>query len=509
MVSKFLKFLTPGSIERDLLGRHIGPFVFCFFTIMFLLLMQFLIQFMDHLVGKGIPLLVIIELIMVNLAYMVVLAVPMTILASSLIAYGKFSENNEYTAIRAAGVHPMKIIRPVIGATVIMTLFLGWFSNEILPEANYKARALFLDIRMQKPGFDLQENTFYEGIEGYTFLVREMPADSDSLYDVTLFQSPEQGRDRAVIKARKGLLESNERQMSLTLNLFDGTIMRYLQDGRGSSGSLHEETHFGAYRISFDMSDLTFSRTNPEERRRDGRSMSAQAMLAVVDSLRMEKKREIENYKKSLQASFISLREEPDTTVEITEIEAEHHIDNGNIDPGNRQSTAQTDTALPATQPENAGTAHNNERSVNTEEAPLVALRNLNNLEELQTITRMATTHMRETQSMGGDVRNNMRWREERIARFMVEVHKKASIPVACILFGLIGAPLGLLVRKGNMGIHTIISTVLFTYYWISIIQGEKLADRLYISPFLGMWFANMTLAIAGLVLMYQVIYKR
>ncbi len=472
---KFPKNLIPGSIERDLLKRHTGPFVFCFFTIMFLLLMQFLIQYMDRLVGKGIPFLVIVELILVNLAYMVVLAVPMTILAATLMAYGKFAEQNEFTAIRAAGVHPFRIIRPVLGVAIAMSLFLGWFSNEVLPEANYKARALFLDIRMNKPGFDLQENTFYEGIEGYTFLVRNISQETDSLYDVTLFQNPVQGRDRAVIKASKGLLESNEQNMSLTLHLFDGSIMRYLQRQQAGSRLLHEQTDFESYRITFDLSDLTFSRTNPEERRRDGRSMSAQAMLATVDSLKKEMQLQVQNFRKNLEYSHITLKQSPGTDPPVY-----RNVANNKSDGRPPMETL-----------------------------PYKTLQRAGSLEEQLEILGYARTHLRDTQTHIEELRNNLRWREERVARFMVEVHKKASIPFACILFALIGAPLGLLVQKGNMGIHALISTVLFTYYWIGIIQGEKMADRLFISPFTGMWFANITMALAAVVLLYQVIIRR
>jgi len=497
MTSKYIKNLRLGSIERDLLKRHIGPFIFCFSAIMFLLLMQFLIQFMDHLVGKGIPFMVIVELILVNLAYMVVLAVPMTILASSLMAYGKFSEQNEYTAVRAAGVHPFRIIRPILGITILITLFLGWFSNEVLPEANYQARALFLDIRMKQPGFDLQENTFYEGIDGYTFLVREMPSDSDSLFDITLFQRPEQGRDRAVIKAKKGLLESDERQLSLTLYLYDGTIMRYLSQGRSRSDPIYEETDFESYRISFDLADLAFSRTNPEERRRDGRSMRAQAMLAVVDSLNKDMEREMQNFKNNLRASGVTLERDPDTTIVDVETDAVTDTDHSLADQQQDQDEFKTDTVMA--------------------EAPIppkkpsgyVVLDLLETIEDQSNAVQRTLSEIRSSHALSDNLRSNLQWREERVARFMVEVHKKASIPVACILFAMIGAPLGLLMRKGNMGIHAIISTVLFTYYWITIIQGEKLADRLFISPFLGMWFANFTMAIAAIVLNYLVIIKR
>ncbi len=496
MILEFLKNLVPGSIERDLLKRHAGPFVFCFATIMFLLLMQFLIQFMDHLIGKGIPAMVILELIMVNLAYMVVLAVPMTILAASLMAYGKFSEQNEYTAVRAAGVHPMRIIRPSLLMALLFTLFLGWFSNEVLPEANYKARALFLDIRMKKPGFDLQENIFYEGISGYTFLVKEIPTDSDSLYDVTLFQNPEQGRDRAVIKANRGYLESDERHMSLTLYLYDGTIMRYLQRGRSSARTIHEETAFDRYRITFDLSDLTFSRTNPEERRRDGRSMRAQAMLAVVDSLKSDIDREIRHFMHSLHQADITLLREDEVVPPST--------------PPDRDSDylAQRDDYTETIETSLGGRDREDLIPPATD-LPYRALELLPSLQSQREVALRATTKMRNTQAMADNLINNLSWREERIARFMVEVNKKASIPVGCILFAMIGAPLGLLVRKGHMGIHAIISTILFTYYWISIIQGEKLADRMFISPFVGMWFGNITIALAGMVLMYLVVFRK
>ncbi len=496
MVLKFFKKLIPGSIERDLLKRHVGPFIFCFLTIMFLLLMQFLIQFMDHLIGKGIPLMVILELIMVNLAYMVVLAIPMTILAATLMAYGKFSEQNEYTAVRAAGVHPFRIIRPSLFMAVLITIFLGWFSNEVLPEANYKARALFLDIRMKKPGFDLQENIFYEGIAGYTFLVREIPTDTDSLYDVTLFQNPEQGRDQAVIKAQKGFLESDERHMSLTLYLYDGTIMRYLQRGRGSAQTIHEETAFDSYRISFDMSDLTFSRTNPEERRRDGRSMRAQAMLAMVDSLESDIDREIRHFLHSLHQSNVTLMRDEQISPPSEPVDHESdylaHVADYSDNGDNDNSEYRDGDLIPP-----------------LDNISYLTLLNRESLKDQREVALRASTLMRNTQAMSDNLMNNMQWREERIARFMVEVHKKASIPFACILFAMIGAPLGLLVRKGHMGIHAIISTMLFTYYWISIIQGEKLADRLFISPFMGMWFGNITIALAGFVLMYIAMFRR
>lgn len=478
--------LIPNHIQRDLLKRHAGPFIFCFLTIMFLLLMQFFIQFLDHLVGKNIPAMVIIELIMVNLAYMVVLAVPMTILAATLMAFGKFSEQNEFTAAKAAGIHPMRIITPVMGVALIISLFLIWFSNYTLPEANYKARALFLDIRMKKPGFDLQEKVFYDGIEGYTFLVREISSDTDSLYGVTVFQDARNNRDRVVIKADKGYLSGDESMVTLTLDLFDGSTVRFLPQSSARKDMI-EETQFNKYRIRFDLSDLAFTRTNPEQRRRDGRTMSAQAMLAAVDSLRNDMGREKQRFLSSAQ----NLKIRDPVAVAVNETSREytdyHEVSRGAVAGSVTDYMDSADLNKPT-------------------ESVYQALSVLGSVEEQKDIAQKALSNFRNTFTQYENLQNNLRWRIERIASFMVEVHKKVSLPVACFIFVLVGAPLGLLTRMGNLGINALISTLLFTYYWICIIQGEKLADRLFISPFIGMWFANITMLIAGIFLMIKVI---
>ena len=203
-----MKFIN--SIQFDLLKKHIGPFLFCFLTIMFLLLMQFLILHIDKLIGKDIPFSIIVELILTNLAYMVVLAAPMAVLVATLMAFGKFSELNELTALRASGVNPFKVIAPVLIAAGILCIFLIWFSNNVLPEANHKARSLFIDIRIKKPGFDLKPNSFYNGIDGYTFLVDNIDNETDDLFDVLLFQEASSETDRAYIKAEKGQLISED-----------------------------------------------------------------------------------------------------------------------------------------------------------------------------------------------------------------------------------------------------------------------------------------------------------
>jgi lipopolysaccharide export system permease protein len=452
------------KVQKDLLKKHVGPFLFCFFTVMFVLLMQFLILHVDKLVGKGLPISIIIELILNNLAYMVVLAVPMAVLVATLMAFGKFSEWNELTALKAAGVNPFSLMKPVLISAGILFIGLSYFSNEILPESNHKARSLFIDIRMQKPGFDLQPGVFYDGIDGYTFLVREIDSASDTLRDVTLFQEPTRDRYRAYIKAEKGWLESPD-ESTLSLFLRDGTIVRYIPGSRQGQETV-ERSRFNKYRISFDLSDLAFSRSNPDQRSRNDRTMSSQAMLAVIDTLRMEKEK---HFVRHMQNAGSLSRELPS-----------HNRDHA------RASFSSYDTLK----------LYKSRFEI------------LNDLEDIDRQTRVVTHSLSKLSSYRSEIDNlakDLKWRETRIAEFMVEVHKKFSIPFACVIFVLLGAPIGMMTRKGNIGFAAIISAVLLTFYFIMVIQGEKWADRLFISPFIGMWGINILLGIVGILLTLKV----
>ncbi|MDR9418765.1 LptF/LptG family permease [Gracilimonas sp.] len=455
------KFIN--KLQLDLLKRHVFPFLFCFFTLMFLLLMQFLILHIDKLIGKDIPLTVIAELIITNLAYMVVLAAPMAVLVATLMAYGKFSELNELTALRSSGVNPLNIIKPVLITSGLLFVGLAWFSNNVLPEANQKARSLFIDIRVKKPGFDLKPNIFYDGIEGYTFLVEEIDNETDSLYNITLFQEPKNNKDQAYIIAEKGALVSKGSQ-ALEMHLINGYSLSFIPPRRNVDESI-ERNAFQKHIMTLDLSDLAFMRSDPSDRNQSDRTMGAKAMFAVVDSLNKE------------------IDQQVNTLVE-----------NPALYPINADSRKESFFAPNLVLPDS------------TRKATYVASNYLipNQFQKVgiqQELVKESIRQAKQYKSKVESINANVEWRKKRINRFLVEIHKKLSIPFACVVFILFGAPVGIMTKQGNFGMAALISTVVLTFYWISLIQGEKLADRMYISPFVGMWTFNIVLSLAGIYL--------
>ncbi len=90
-----------------------------------------------------------------------------------------------------------------------------------------------------------------------------------------------------------------------------------------------------------------------------------------------------------------------------------------------------------------------------------------------------------------------------RINEFEVEYHKKFAIAFACLIFVLIGIPVGIMTKTSGIGTSFSVSSIVFLFYYSSLVGGEELADRGFMSPFLSMWVANFVFGVLGIFLVY------
>jgi lipopolysaccharide export system permease protein len=93
--------------------------------------------------------------------------------------------------------------------------------------------------------------------------------------------------------------------------------------------------------------------------------------------------------------------------------------------------------------------------------------------------------------------------------RYLLEAHKKFSIPFASLVFVLIGVPLGIQTRKGGLGNGITLSFILFMLYYIMLVGGEEMCERGILYPALAMWTPNFVIGTVGLYLFYKVIYEK
>ena len=207
------------TLNKYLLKQSFIPFVLSVVVITTVLFLQFLIRAVDRFLGKGLDLITIFEYLYLNLAWIIALSVPMSLLISSVMTFGRMAQQNEITALKSAGVNLYNIIKPAIWFGSLVAIGLCLFNNFILPEMNYNARLLAKDIYKKKPELSIEPGYFVDMIPQYTMIVKEM--DGKNFKDVKIF-SKNNDSEQTTIYANEGTLSSNGN--TITINLSDGEI---------------------------------------------------------------------------------------------------------------------------------------------------------------------------------------------------------------------------------------------------------------------------------------------
>ncbi|OLD74244.1 MAG: hypothetical protein AUI33_06400, partial [Ignavibacteria bacterium 13_1_40CM_2_61_4] len=425
-------------LSFHILRAHAGPFLFSFVTVMFVFLLQFLMKFADQLVGKGLSSLVIGELITLSLAWMVVLAVPMSVLVSALMAFGSLSAQNEVTAMKAGGMSLYRMIAPVFIASMLLTALLIQFDNNVLPEANHRVKVLMVDIRKVKPTLAIVSGLFSQDIAGYSILARRTFEHSNDLEGITIYDYTDPGTN-VVVTAERGTVTFTPDQRKLIMDLYNGEIHQL------GTATLQEyrKMRYVRHRIVMNAEGFDFERSNENAFGRGDRELSAQDMQHLVDSLEQVNAAALDQAVRNESNPFSGFG----------------LPDRRGVSPAFREVPAQRPGGPPA---------------VNVpihEQAVQLALNRAH--------------------SMANAVDNQMmviKYNRDQINQYVVEIHKKYAIPVACIVFVFIGAPLGIMARRGTFAVAASMSFGFFLLYWASLIGGEKLADRAIIPPWVGMW---------------------
>jgi lipopolysaccharide export system permease protein len=426
------------TIDRYILRAHIGPFLMSMFILIGIFILQFMMKFIDHLIGKGLGVGIVLEVIVTNLAWMVVLAVPMSVLIATLMAYGNLSANNEITAMKSSGISVYRMMAAPLIASILLAYGLVEFNNRVLPDANHRAKTLGIDIRRARPTLSLVPGIFSQEIKGYTIIARQNYEETNELEGLTIYDHNDPDL-MIIISANKGTIAYGSDFKSLILDLRDGEIHETKADNQEE----YRRLRFRRHRVVIPYQSYDFERTADNIFQRGDRELSAQFMRERVDSLK---------------AQNTLIRANMRTLI------ATYH---------NAMLTG-TPAAFPSFPRSSETDLH------------------MRNLYDALAIARALSA------SVDSDI-SRLQQNERRIDQYMVEVHKKYAIPVACFIFILIGGPLGIMTRKGGFGVAAGISLGFFLMYWAFLIGGEKLADRGLITPFWGMWGANILLFPAGL----------
>ncbi len=429
------------KIDRYIYRELLPPFSYSLIILTLIFLVNFIIRAMDRILGKGLSIFVIIEYIVLNLAWIMALAIPMSVLVAVLLAYGRMANDHEITAMRSGGISLPRIMLPALVFAIAVGSFTLYFNTNILPDVNHRARLLGSDIYRKRPDLDIVPGYFIDDLPDYNIRVNEVT--EDGLKGIVVFSKSDR-REQISIFAESGRTSSEGNRIIFTL--YNGE--KHLLDLADMEE--YQREFFDSTRLSMEVANMELQRR--ETSVRGDREMTPQMMYDKID----------ENLER-------------------------------------RQSTLERMQYIHATSPLFQGDTLENVTAImdTLKKLPVAADASLG-IRERRWNRTVDKLHSQE---------RLLKSYERQVNKYLVEIHKKYAMPIACLVFVFIGTPLGIMTRKSSGTIGVAIA--MFFIYWATLITGEELADRSRLDPVVAMWAPNVLMGTVGIWISYQVTRER
>ncbi len=451
------------------LQTFVPLFAMTFFICLFIVLMQFLWKYVDDLVGKGLELHVIVELFFYAALTLVPLALPLAILLASLMVFGNLGEKLELTAMKSAGVKLTTIMAPLIATVALVTVADFFFQNNVLPKAQLKMWTLLYSMRQKSPELDIPEGAFYEEIEGYNIFVERKDRETGMLYNVMIYDVSRRGSSANVIVADSGRLETTADKSHLHLTLFQGDTFEDMKGQNVAQGQVpyrRESFTRKEFLINF---DANFNRLDDDAMKHNYVGKNIAELRHTIDSVSRQVDSLGQTYARSLMDQpFYGIQRE-------------------------KRSVKQGKSVVTRVAPIRL------DRPVDID-----SLFNAGSQGQRRAIVSRAidkANQVRQDYEFKGLTINDY---NDNIRRHGVELQKKFTMALACLVFFFIGAPLGSIIKKGGLAVPIVVSVMMFVIYYIIDNTGQRMAKDGTWPVWMGVWLSTAVLAPLGGFLTYK-----
>ena len=451
------------SIHKLVLKSYLGPMILTFFIVMFVLMMNFVWRYIDELVGKGLSAGIIIELMSYAMANMIPMGLPLSMLLAAIMTMGSLGENYELLAMKSAGMSLVRIAKPLIilvGFIAVGSFFIG---NDLVPYANRKMYSIIYDIRQQKQTLEFQDGLFFNGIDNMSIRVGHQDPETHLLRDVLIYDNRQANGNMNTIVADSGYIRLSDDKRYLLVTLFHGQTYEQARNSQWYTKSTLRHHTFDLQKQIIRMDGFAMGRSDANQFS-NSQTKDISELQHDIDSLELK-------VNAATTSSYEPLLKE--------------------------QIFVRDNSVLP--QPDSLR----------------VDKRDYGNLMAMDSIARLPVREKEEVwdnaRTLAKNSRNMFAFDEttakdalNQLYRSKVEWHKKISLPVSIIIFFLIGAPLGAIIRRGGLGLPVVVSIIFFVIYYIISLSGEKLAKEGSWDAVYGMWLSTFILTPIAVYLTYK-----
>ena len=446
----------------------LGPFFMTFFIVVFVLLMQFLWRYVGDLVGKGLDIKVLGEMLFYASFGVLPYAFPLAMLLASIMTFGSLGENYELVAMKSAGISLFRIMKPLIFIAAFVAYVAFYFSNSILPRTNLKFTTLMVSVKQQRPELVLQDGVFTSEIDGYSIKIGRKDKKTNVLYDLLIYDHTQNKSNESVIVADSGYLKITEDKKYMVLNLYHGINYSEEQRDRNEVEKRpFRRDKFDEQTIRVKVNNFDFNRREEGIYKNMYRMLNIKQLSLMTDTLNEKYYDQLRSYLMQIEINPAITRHVNDLTIMVDSLKL--------------KSDVKPDSVFNFD-----GYFNGIDKWVKAEIAMVALDRARNNMQNLNLYQGQLTD------------------RKRTINKYEMERHRKFTLSIAVFIFFFVGAPLGAIIRKGGLGMPVVVSILLFIAYYIVSMMGEKSAREDVWQMFTGMWFSTLVFFPIGVWLSYK-----
>lgn len=542
------------KLHKYLINSFIGPLIITFFLSIFLLLMQFLWKYINDLVGKGLEWNVIAELLLYASVTLVPMGLPLAILLASIMTFGNLGESHELFAIKSSGISLYRIMKPLVVLVIFISIGAFYFSNNLLPYTNLKMRTLLHDVQHQNPEISIQEGIFTNSIEGFSIKVDKKDKKTNELKHVLVYDHREKQKPASIIIAESGEIKMTSDKSYMIMKLQNGELYDEVSENKPRTKRRYpyQRTSFKEQTIYIKMDGLGLKRSDETLFKDNYQMLSLDQLNIAIDSLSYDviRRKHVIGTNILKYSLFKGMRgyKQEDNLVEHTKTTTKTNKDGttetitedlkapfgSNII---KEQLAKKDTSKnkkedtvsaqekPKQKEETKKEEKKNDRgkenkpkgdefttqfpfphfdSISKNDITIIDLDSL--FDSYSTIEKNKAIDVALNYSRSGqtyiyyatrEIEGNRRW----VTRHEIEWHKKFVLSISCLVLFFIGAPLGAIIRKGGIGMPTVISVIFFVFYFVITMFSEKMVREAILPAEIGMWIATAILLPIGIIL--------
>lgn len=442
------------TIHRLVLKAYFGPLLLTFFIVTFVLMMNFVWRYIDELVGKGLDAGIIIELICYATINMIPIGMPLAMLLAAIMTMGNMGENYELLAMKSSGMSLMRIMKPLIIVVGLISIGSFFVVNNLVPYANKKMTSIIYDIRRQKQVLEFQDGLFFNGIDDMSIRVGHQDPVSGLLYDVLIYDNRTANGNMTTTTAETGYIRLSDDKKYLLVTLYNGDNYQQTRNNQWYTRNELRHDTFDVQNAKIAMDGFDFQRSDNSGAIGGSQTKNIVELQRDIDSLDV-------TVSTTTAKSYEPLLKDNIFTRDIQVLQLPDSL--------RKDKTGYRDAYLLDSIP----TMTVRQKNDLWNSARAIALNSRNSFSFDETAAKEALNQL---------YRSKNDW------------HRKLSLPVSVLIFFLIGAPLGAIIRKGGLGTPIVISVIFFVVYYIISLSGEKMAKEGAWSSMLGMWISSIVL---------------